>query len=57
MVSEVLQDMADENLMVQSIGAEQTALLKRDGHLDHWLGEALAFDQYIETESNLNCNS
>lgn len=46
MIGEVLHDMADEQLMIRMIGAEKTEQLKRDGHLEHWLGESLAFDQY-----------
>jgi len=49
MISEVLHSMADERLMEKLIGSEQTALLKNDGHLDHWTREALAFDQYRHT--------
>ena len=53
MISEVLHDMADEDLMFRQIGAEQTAVLKNEGHLSHWSGEANAFDEYrdaIETK-------
>jgi aminoglycoside phosphotransferase (APT) family kinase protein len=46
MVSEVLKHMADENAMIDCIGAENTARLKANGHLTHWLGEAQAFDSY-----------
>lgn len=46
MIGEVLHDMADEQLMNRMIGAAKTEQLKRDGHLEHWSGEALAFDQY-----------
>lgn len=46
MIGEVLHDMADEQLMIRMIGAEKTEQLKRDGHLEHWSGESLAFDQY-----------
>lgn len=46
MVSEVLHDMADEDMMIRLIGAEQTRRLKEGGHLEHWTNEALAFDQY-----------
>lgn len=49
MISEVLHDMADENLMIRQIGTKQTAVLKSQGHLDHWSGEALAFDRYQHT--------
>jgi len=49
MISEVLHNMADENVMLALIGAEQTSKLKLDGHLDHWALEALAFDQYRAT--------
>lgn len=53
MISEVLHHMADESAMIRAIGAEKAVQLKHDGHLEHWSGEALAFDQYrgsIETE-------
>lgn len=54
MVSEVLHDMANEDMMIGLIGSEQTALLKQDGHLDHWAGEALAFHEYRHSiEANL----
>ena len=43
-VSEVLHYMADEEVMIDSIGAEATGRLKADGHLDHWATEAIAFD-------------
>lgn len=56
MVSEVLHDMADENLMVRLIGAEQSAVLKNGGHLDHWSGEAMAFDGYRDSIEK-NCSS
>ena len=46
MVSEVLHDMADEDMMIRMIGAEQTQRLKSDGHLKHWTNEALAFVKY-----------
>jgi hypothetical protein len=46
MVSEVLHDMADEDIMIRMIGAEQTHRLKNDGHLKHWTNEAIAFDEY-----------
>ncbi len=49
MVGEVLRDMANEKLMIDAIGSEQTELLKHDGHLDHWSSEAVAFESYKES--------
>ncbi len=43
MVHEVLVHMSDEQMMLDSVGAEVTAKLKADGHLDHWQREAVAF--------------
>jgi len=45
MVSEVLHHMADEAVMIDSLGAEATAKLKAEGHLEHWAGEAMVFDR------------
>ena len=45
MVSEVLHYMADESVMIKSIGEAATARLKADGHLDHWSNEAISFDR------------
>ena len=45
MVSEVLHFMADESVMIKSIGEDATARLKAAGHLDHWGREALSFDR------------
>lgn len=46
MMSEVLHDMADRNAMIAILGEEQTCKLEREGHLEHWAGEAHAFDGY-----------
>jgi hypothetical protein len=44
MVSEVLHHMASEEMAIKMVGRDVAARLKRDGHLAHWHGEALAFD-------------
>ena len=49
MTGEVLHEMADEKLMRDLIGEEQTVKLKLDGHLDHWAREAHEFKQYRHT--------
>lgn len=43
MVQEVLVYMSDEQAMIDVVGAEVTAKLKADGHLEHWRREAEAF--------------
>ena len=54
MVSEVLHYMADESIMIKSIGEKATAKLKDEGHLDHWNSEALSFDSHRKIiENNL----
>ena len=55
MVSEVLHYMADESVMIKSIGEEATQRLKVEGHLEHWNGEALSFDKSrVIIENNIN---
>jgi serine/threonine protein kinase len=55
MVSEVLHYMADEAVMIKSIGEEATRRLKLAGHLEHWNNEALSFDKNrVIIESNIN---
>ena len=44
MVSEVLHHMASEDVLIKMVGPDAAIRLKRDGHLAHWNGEALAFD-------------
>lgn len=43
MVSEVLAQMGDEEMIQNTIGPKAAARLKREGHLDHWQREAEAF--------------
>jgi len=46
MIGEVLKHMSSEQVAIDMIGEIAAARLKADGHLAHWLGEALAFDEY-----------
>lgn len=48
MVGDLLDHMHDEDAMRAAVGAETTAHLKREGHLDHWQREAAAFQEYFE---------
>lgn len=55
MMSAVLNRMADESVMIESIGAKAAARLVAEGHIAHWQGEALAFDDYRNTlEANIS---
>lgn len=45
MLSEILHHLSNESAMINAHGRDTTATLKADGHLDHWMMEALAFDQ------------
>lgn len=57
MISDDPSYMADEQVMVGSIGEQATQRLKAEGHLEHWLGEAMAFDGYRSSiEINLQTN-
>lgn len=47
MVSEILHFMADEAAMARLFDDTVAAGLKRDGHLQHWRCEAIAFDQGV----------
>ncbi len=54
MIAEVLHYMANEDAMIQTIGQCAADQLKADGHLEHWAGEATAFDRYRSSiEANL----
>ena len=54
MVSEILHFMGSEKAMIDLFGCDVALSLKRDGHLQHWHKEALAFDVYrIDIESTL----
>ena len=46
MISDVLHFMSNDSEMLKCIGKEATDRLIAEGHLEHWLGEARAFDIY-----------
>ncbi len=54
MLSEVLQHMGSEQVVIDVVGEQGAAQLKADGQLDHWMQEAASFDEYrASIERNL----
>jgi len=54
MLGDVLAHMSSEQVMIDMLGHEAAGRLKADGHLEHWMQEAEAFNEYrASIERNL----